>query len=427
MEETNDPKLRSWIEVSPDSDFPMQNLPYGVFRRPGGLPAVGVAVGDWVVDLARLHEARIFADLPQVGNENCFARAQLNDFMALGKRAWEAARTRVSELLRSNNSTLRNNEALRRKAMVRRADVEMMLPAACGDYIDFYSSRHHASNVGIMFRGPASALQPNWVHLPVAYHGCTSSLGVSGRDVRRPNGQLPPAAAGGLPGFGPTCELDFELEVGFFVGTGNDDGRPISTAEAADAIFGFVLVNDWSARDIQRWEYQPLGPFLGKSFATSISPWVVPLAALEPFRVPGPVQDPPVLPYLRYRGDWAFDLNLEAWLTPQGTGDAVRICRSNLRLLYWNALQQLAHATVNGARRRPGDLLASGTVSGPTRDSMGCMLEITRNGADPLELPGGIRRAFLQDGDSITLRGWCQGPGYRVGFGECTARVLPAA
>ncbi|HUY18398.1 MAG TPA: fumarylacetoacetase [Candidatus Binataceae bacterium] len=421
---TTDSALISWVEVAPDSDFPIQNLPYGVFRAGAGAgPRIGVAIGDWVIDLAAIHEAGLFS-ATAIAGENLFASEFLNDFMARGGEVWGEVRRRISELLRADNPELRDAQRLRERALVRRERVAMQMPVAVGDFIDFYSSREHATNAGSLFRDPKNALPPNWLHLPIAYHGRAGSLRVSPREVRRPRGQVKPSPEA-APIFAPSSRLDFELEVGFFVGVGNGDGYPIPTEVAHKHIFGAVLLNDWSARDIQQWEYQPLGPFLGKSFATSISPWVVPLAALVPFRVAGPAQDPPVLPYLRYTGEWNFDINLEVSLKSAAMESAVQITATNFRRLYWNVLQHLAHATVNGARMRPGDLFASGTVSGTTPGSLGSMLEISRNGKEPITLPGGERRGFLEDGDTVTMRGWCQGSGYRIGFGECTGRIEP--
>jgi len=300
----------------------------------------------------------------------------------------------------------------------------MELPAVVGDYTDFYSSREHATNVGTMFRGAENALMENWLHLPVGYHGRSSSLLVSGRPVRRPHGQLKPDD--GPPIHAASKLLDFELEMGFFVGPGNDLGTSISTRDAADHIFGMVLVNDWSARDIQKWEYVPLGPFLGKSFATTLSPWVVTLEALEPFRVEGPVQDPPPLDYLRSPGPSAFDIQLEVGIRPPRAESVDIVCRSNMKYLYWSMYQQLAHHTVNGCNARPGDLMASGTISGPEPESYGSMLELSWRGTRPLTLSDGTERRFIQDGDSVVMRGWAQGAGYRVGFGRAEGTVLPA-
>jgi len=419
---TTDSGLRSFVATAADSDFPIQNLPYGVFRPIGAQlanakPRVGVAIGDEVLDLAALERSGL---LTVAGGENVFAHGSLNAFMALGRSAWQSVRQQISGLLRHDEPRLRDDSTLRQAALFPREAVELLLPVEIGDYTDFYSSREHATNVGKMLRGADNALQPNWLHLPVAYHGRTSSIVLDGSPVRRPLGQT----EGGK--FGPTRALDFELEMGFFIGPGNALGRPVPIAAAAEQIFGLVLVNDWSARDIQRWEYVPLGPFLAKNFATTISPWVVPLAALEPFRIAGPAQDPVPLPYLQAAGNWAFDIELEVQLQTPEMPVAETIVRSNFRHLHWTIAQQLAHHTINGCNMRPGDLLASGTVSGPEPESRGCLLERTWRGEQPLELPGGRQRTFLQDGDTVILRGWCQGDGYRIGFGEARGTVLPA-
>jgi fumarylacetoacetase len=354
-----------------------------------------------------------------------FQTASLNKFMEAGPAVWEDVRRRLVELLRDDNPELRDNAPLRQAVLIPRHQVQMCLPAQIGDYTDFYSSRDHATNVGSMLRGPANALQPNWLHLPVAYHGRASSIVVSGSDVVRPCGQTMTEGAPG-PRCGPTRALDFELEVGYFIGVGNALGQPIPASLARQHVFGLVLVNDWSARDIQKWEYQPLGPFLSKNFATTISPWIVPLDALEPFRVAGPEQDPPVLPYLQRQEPAAYDIELEVELHAASGGAPLTICRSNFRYLYWTIDQQVAHHTCGGCNLRPGDLLASGTVSGPAETSRGCLLEITWGGSRPIQLPDGTLRRYLEDGDHVTLRGWCQGPGYRIGLGEATGRVLAA-
>jgi fumarylacetoacetase len=427
MHPTNDPSLRSFVPVEPGSYFPIQNLPYGVFcRRKEKLPRVGVAIGEFVLDLTVLQERGLLPVLhPAQPGFKIFKAQMLNFFMNLGRPKWTAVRTAVSRLLRADEPTLRDDTALRDAALIPRADVEMLLPALIGDYTDFYSSRDHAANVGTMLRGPENALMPNWLHLPVAYHGRASSVVVSGTDLHRPKGQTK-ADDAAAPTFGPSRSLDFELEMGFFVGPGNELGHPIPITAAAEHIFGLVLVNDWSARDIQKWEYVPLGPFLAKNFGTSISPWVVTLDALEPFRTAGPQQDPEPLPYLRSEGDWAYDIHLEVYLQSARMSQPQRICASNVRHLYWNICQQLAHHTVNGCNLQPGDLLASGTISGPTPDSYGSLLELAWKGTRPIALPDGERRTFLQDGDRVTMTGWCEGPGYRVGFGEVTGRILPA-
>jgi fumarylacetoacetase len=425
MTSTTDPSLRSFVAVAPESHFPIQNLPYGVFRRrTGGPPTIGVAIGELVLDLALLEEQNLLS-LPALHGEKVFSESTLNPFMAAGRAAWIEARSAISRLLRHDEPTLRDNTPLRERVLVPMAEVEMLLPATIGDYTDFYSSREHASNVGTMLRGPENALMPNWLHLPVAYHGRASSVVVSGTGLHRPLGQTK-ADDAEAPTFGPSRNLDFELEMGFFIGPGNELGDPIPVPRAKEHIFGLVLVNDWSARDIQKWEYVPLGPFLAKNFGTSISPWVVPLEALEPFRVSGPRQDPKPLPYLQAADPGAYDIHLEVMLQGAKMDRPQRICTSNFKYMYWSMAQQLAHHTVNGCNLRPGDLLASGTISGPTPDSFGSMLELAWKGTKPLTFPNGETRVFLQDGDRVTMTGWCQGNGYRVGFGEVTGTVLPA-
>lgn len=425
--DTTDPALESFLDVASDSHFPIQNLPYGIFRpHASDMPRVGVAIGDRVLDLSALESHEGF-DHPQIAERHPFSQPALNTFMSMGPDAWQFVRRRISELLREG-SALHESTSLRERALFDRESVEMLLPAQIGDYTDFYSSEEHATNVGTMFRGPENALKPNWKHLPVGYHGRASSVVISGTPVRRPCGQTRPNDDE-PPVFGPTKLLDFELEMGFFVGPGNARGERIPIERASDHIFGMALVNDWSARDIQGWEYVPLGPFLGKSFATTVSPWVVPMAALEPFRQSGPAQDPEPLPYLRSERDGAYDIHLEASLAAGGDnsdGAAQTICQTNFGYLYWTAQQQLAHHTVNGCNARPGDLMASGTISGPTEDSYGSLLELTWRGENPIQLPGGGERTFLEDGDRLTLTGWAEGDGYRVGFGEATGEVLPA-
>lgn len=408
--------MRSFVDVASESHFPLQNLPYGVFSTAESPRArCGVRIGDLVLDLAALEEVGLLAT-------RCFDQPALNAFMAAGRGVWMATRQRLQWLLDAATPDLRDDSALLARALLPVDRVTMHLPAQVGDYSDFYSSRYHAENVGCMFRGAANALPPNWLHLPVGYHGRASSLVVSGTPLRRPSGQIRPGNAGS-PQFGPSRALDFELEIGFFIGPGNALGESIPVNQAYRHIFGFVLVNDWSARDIQRWEYQPLGPFLGKSFATTLSPWVVTLDALEPFICDVPAQDPPPLPYLSSKNHWTYDIDLEAQLQSAAMGAPATICRSNFRHLYWNVCQQLAHHTVNGCNLRPGDLLASGTISGPTPDAYGSLLELAWNGEQPIDLPDGSQRAFLEDGDTVILTGWCQGDGYRVGFGEARGTV----
>ncbi len=415
--------MRSFISVGADSHFPIQNLPYGVFRPPTeGTPRIGVAIGDEVLDLSVL-QARGFFTGPALSGRPVFNLPTLNAFMSLGRVAWREARATISRLLSAEDPSLRNSPPLQRQALLPREGVEMQLPVAIGDYTDFYSSREHATNVGTMFRGPEHALAPNWLHLPIAYHGRASSVVVSGTDVHRPCGQVKNDHES-VPTFGPSRWLDFELEMGIFIGPGNDLGERIPVDRAADHIFGMVIVNDWSARDIQRWESQPLGPFLAKNFLTSISPWVVPLDALELFRRAGPRQDPAPLPYLQSSGEWAYDIHLEVSLQGEKMGAPHLICSSNFKYLYWNICQQVAHHTVNGCNLRSGDLLASGTISGPDKSSRGCLLEQVWGGTEPIQFPDGETRVSLQDGDRVTMTAWCQGDGFRVGFGEVTGKVM---
>lgn len=427
MQSTTSPDLRSFVPTPANSHFPIQNLPYGVFRpRVGGPPRVGVAIGEMILDLASL-ESRSLLKIPGIsqGAGPIFARSSLNAFMTLSRDACRSVREQVSRLLSDREPLLRDDTALQRESLVPMAEAELLLPVEIGDYTDFYSSKDHASNVGAMFRGPENALPPNWLHLPIAYHGRASSIVASGTDLHRPRGQTKPEGAES-PIFGPSQAVDFELEMGYFIGPGNRLGEPIAAERAMDHVFGLVLVNDWSARDIQRWEYVPLGPFLAKNFGSSISPWVVTLEALEPFRIAGPVQDPAPLEYLRTQGEQAYDIHLQVSLQSAAMSAPQIICNSNFRNLYWSITQQIAHHTVNGCNLRTGDLLASGTISGPTPDSRGCLLELTWGGRQPLELAGGETRRFLADGDRVTMTAWCEGPGYRIGFGEVTGRILPA-
>jgi fumarylacetoacetase len=414
--------LRSFIEVPPDSHFPIQNLPYGIFRPHDGRPRAGVAIGEFVLDLGLLEE-RGFLPALGSGARPLFDGACLNAFLALGRPSWQKLRAVLQELLAAETPTLRDDKTLREQAFHRQAEITMLLPARIGDYTDFYSSYHHAFNVGTMFRGAENALMPNWKWLPIAYHGRASSIVASGAEVHRPHGQIKPADAE-RPIFSATRALDFELETAFFIGPPNELGRPVPIAEATDHIFGLVLMNDWSARDIQTWEYQPLGPFLAKNFCTSISPWIVTLDALEPFRKPLPPQDPEPMEYLRLSNDFSFDIRLQVELQTEKMTAPQVISRTNFQNLYWSISQQLAHHTVGGCNLQPGDLLASGTISGPTEESRGSMLELTWRGAHPLPLSGGETRKWLENGDRLTISGWAEGEGYRVGFGEVTGKVV---
>ena len=422
MPHPNDPALRSFIEVDPASDFAIQNLPYGVFTSKDGLaPRVGVAIGNFVLDLWELEQD---CRLP-LRNVGVFSASTLNPFMALGPKLWSEMRERISELLRHDNPELRDNPTLRDRALVPMAQVTLHMPIAIAGYTDFYSSKEHATNVGVMFRGKDNALQPNWLHMPIGYNGRASTVVVSGTKVRRPHGQLKPPAAD-APSFGPCKRLDFELEMGVVVGQPSAMGERLTEAQAEAMIFGFVLLNDWSARDIQQWEYVPLGPFQAKAFATSISPWVVTREALEPFRAHGPAQDPVPLPYLRQTLPNNYDLELDVGLRAAPMNEAANICRTNFKYMYWSSVQQLVHHAACGCAMNVGDLLGSGTISGPEKHQRGSLLEISWNGTEPLELAGGVKRTFLEDGDSLVMRGWCQGDGYRVGFGEVEGTIVAA-
>jgi fumarylacetoacetase len=417
----NDPSLRSFIPVEPTSDFPIQNLPYGVFSANGLAPRVGVAIGGYVLDLWELaQESRVDVVEPGV-----FAQPSLNAFMALGPEVWSRTRARISELLRHDNPELRDNDELRRQALVRMADARLHMPFAVSGYTDFYSSKEHATNVGVMFRGKDNALQPNWLHMPIGYNGRASTVVVSGTKVRRPRGQLKPPSAD-APSFGPCQRLDFELEIGVVVGLSSAMGEMLTEAQAESMIFGFVLLNDWSARDIQQWEYVPLGPFQGKAFATSISPWVVTREALEPFRVPGPAQEPAPLAYLQQQRAQNYDLELDVALRTPEKNQEQSICRTNFKYMYWSSVQQLMHHASSGCAMNTGDLLGSGTISGPEKHQRGSLLEISWNGTEPAMLEGGVKRSFLEDGDSLAMRGWCQGDGYRVGFGAVEGTIVAA-
>ena len=415
--------MKSFIEVAPDSHFPIQNLPFGIFKPGQGAARVGVAIGDFVLDLSVLEELGHF-QTPEFQERRVFAESALNPFLALGRPAWRKTRQILQRLLSAETPTLRDDARLREKVFHAQKDVVMKLPARIGNYTDFYSSYHHAHNVGTMLRGPENALMANWKWLPVAYHGRASSIVVSGADVRRPQGQIKPPDAS-APIFSPTKSLDYELEMAFLIGPRNSLGEPVPIDRAVDHVFGLVLMNDWSARDIQAWEYQPLGPFLAKNFCTSISPWVVTLEALEPFREPLPQQDPEPLPYLRWENDFTLDIRLEAQLQTSSMKAPHVITRTNFQNLYWSIAQQLAHHTVNGCNLQAGDLLASGTISGATEESRGCMLELTWRGANPLKLPNGETRKWLEDGDTLAITGCAQGNGYRVGFGEVSGCILP--
>lgn len=418
----DDPNLRSWVDVPEKSDFPIQNLPFGIYSYAQQPRRVCTAIGPYVADLQVLDEHGFFDDLEL--EPGIFEQPSLNAFIRQGKAKTSAVRQRLADILDDDLEEWDASE-LREFFLIGQQEVTMHMPVEVGDYTDFYSSKEHATNVGSLFRDSENALLPNWTHLPVGYHGRASSIVVSGTPLKRPQGQLLLPGADS-PVFGPSQRLDYELETAFVVGRENQLGQSIPVGKAEDYIFGMVLFNDWSARDIQRWEYQPLGPFLGKSFASTISPWVVTMDALQPFRVDSPVQEPEVLPYLRTAGQHSFDLHLEAWLeTADGTRQ--QLCRTNHRYLYWTMAQQLAHQTSNGCNVRVGDLYASGTISGPGQDAQGCLLELTQNGKQPVPLANGSQRSFLEDGDTIILRGFGEKNGLRIGFGEARATIIPAS
>lgn len=414
--------MKSWIEVDAQNDFPIQNIPFGIFRAVGRTPRAGTRIGDTIVDLYTLAEAGYFDGLgidPEV-----FNRDSLNPYISLGKPVWSAIRQRIVSIFTDTNAELRDFPEKRAEILLPSATVKMMMPVKVGDYTDFYSSIEHATNVGVMFRDPANALLPNWRHMPVGYHGRSSSIVVSGTDIRRPKGQTK-ADEAELPQFGPTKQLDFELEMAFITGKRTELGASVTTEEAEEHIFGMVIFNDLSARDIQKWEYVPLGPFLAKNFGSVISPWIVTMEALDAFRVPGPRQEPDVLPYLRFTGNHNFDIQLDVLIQPEGQPEHL-VSHSNYKYMYWNMAQQLAHQTVNGCNINVGDMYGSGTISGPTRDSFGSMLEIAWKGTKPVQMPDGSERKFIHDNDTIIMRGYCEKEGVRIGFGEAVTKILPA-
>lgn len=418
----NDPTKTTWLDVPAHSDFPIQNIPFGVFLTRDDIITIGTRIGDTAIDLGALHQLGYFDGIELT--DDIFLQDTLNDFIADGRKTWRLVRNRISKIFLKENSKLRDNEEHRQKVLFDLDEIEMQLPVDVGDYTDFYASKEHATNVGSLFRDPENALLPNWLHLPVGYHGRSSSIVPSGTPIRRPLGQTAPGEDG-VPGFGPTKLLDFELEMAFITTASNHLGKPIPIDEAEENIFGLVLFNDWSARDIQAWEYIPLGPFLGKNFASTISPWIVTIDALEAFRVKGPEQNPKPLPYLQQHGNKNYDIHLEASIKPSGGVETV-VSRSNFKYMYWSMIQQLAHHTINGCNVRSGDMMGSGTISGPTPDSYGSMLELTWKGQNPITLSDGTTRKFINDGDTVIFRGYCENSEVRIGFGECKGKVLPA-
>ncbi|WP_417265477.1 fumarylacetoacetase [Brumimicrobium sp.] len=422
MIKANDPSLKSWIEVDANSDFPIQNLPFGIFKTKQGAARVGSRIGDKVIDLNALYVLGYFKNLPFAQAD--FQTDALNPLMKKGKSATTELRNRLSKLFNKENTDLSNNAHHVDQVLHDVDKVEMLMPVQVGDYTDFYSSEGHATNVGTLFRDPANALLPNWKWIPVGYHGRASSIIPSEQAIKRPKGQQKPNEDQD-PVFGPCKLLDFELEMAFITYDGKPLGESISTDEAKDYIFGMCIMNDWSARDIQKWEYVPLGPFLAKSFASSISPWIVTMDALEPFKTKGPVQDPKVLPYLEYKEDAHYDINLEVGIIPEKSEETI-VCKSNYKYMYWNMSQQLAHHTVNGCNIRCGDMMASGTISGEEKSSFGSMLELSWRGTQPLKMKDGSERKFIQDHDTVVMRGHCNANGVRIGFGEVSTKVLPA-
>lgn len=451
MHATNNPELRSWIESAnnPECDFPIQNLPFGIFSRkagPASLRRVGIAIGDQVLDLAEAWP-ELEPEYEVLGVE-LFDQSSLNEFLDMGKSIWMLVREKISQWLRHDNAVLRDNLDLRHRALLPMTEVDMHLPVVIGDYSDFYASEYHATNVGSMFR-PDNPLLPNWKHIPVGYHGRASSVVVSGTNIRRPHGQILSPGQQEIPEYKPSNLLDYELEIGFITGTCNDLGSPIPIDKAHDHIFGLVLINDWSARDIQKWEYQPLGPFLAKNFATSISPWVVPLIALEPYRVTTErkAEDPAVQRNLDGAWDWGIDILLQVHLQSNKMKlDNIQphlLTNTNFKYMYWNICHQLTHQASSGCNIRSGDLYGSGTISGPTKESRGCLLELCWRGTEPVTLPNGEQRKFLADYDNVIISGYCGGSGGsgeglgitneacatkrpRIGFGTCTGTILPA-
>ncbi len=418
----NNPNLKSWVSVPENSDFPIQNLPFGIISSAILSKRVSVRIGDYALDLKVLAE---LGYLKETGfDSNDFDAPFLNPMMKKGKLAVRGLRNRISELLLDSSTSLQNDPSQIEQVLHLISAVEVSMPVEIGDYTDFYSSKEHATNVGMMFRDPANALLPNWLWIPVAYHGRASSIVLSGQDIHRPKGQIKPSADQD-PIFTPSRQVDFELEMAFITFDGKPLGDSISTEEADSYIFGLCLFNDWSARDIQAWEYVPLGPFLGKNFASSISAWIVTLDALEPFSVESPEQNPKVLPYLEFDGKKAYDIQLQVGILTNNKEETV-VCNSNFKYMYWNMAQQLAHHTSNGCNIRCGDLLGSGTISGKSEDSFGSMLELTWRGTKPLKVKDGSERKFINDGDSVIMRGYTERNGVRIGFGELSSKLLPA-
>ena len=419
----NNPERQSWLEYDKDTDFPIQNLPFGVFMAQDDNVTIGSRIGDYAIDLSALHQLGYFEGITLP--EDVFLQDTLNDFITLGRTVCRQVRNRLAELFDRENNELQARKEQHEHILFPTSEIQTLIPVFVQDYTDFYSSREHAENVGTMFRGKDNALMPNWLHLPVGYHGRSSSIVVSGENIHRPKGQILPKDQE-TPVFGASKLMDFELEMAFITTDGKPLGESISTSEAEDYIFGMVIFNDWSARDIQKWEYVPLGPFLGKNFGSSISPWVVSLDALEPFRTSRPKQEPQPLSYLQCAEDTAYNIELEVYLQPENADEPTKICESNHRYLYWTMVQQLAHHTVNGCNIHAGDMMASGTISGPDANNYGSMLELSWRGEKPLKLNNGEERKFLQDGDTVIMKAFGRKNGLRIGFGEVRSKIVPA-
>ncbi len=420
--EANNPNRESWLNVAKGCDFPIQNIPFGVFITKDDIITIGTRIGEYAIDLGAFHQLGYFDGIPLT--DDMFMQDSLNDFISDGRKTWRLVRNRIAEVFDAKNPSLRDNLKHREVIIFDVNEVEMLLPISVGDYTDFYSSKEHATNVGMMFRGADNALMPNWLQMPIGYHGRSSSVVVSGTKIRRPSGQTLPNGER-QPVFGPTKALDMELETAFITTDVNNLGEPISVDDASEYIFGMVLFNDWSARDIQKWEYVPLGPFLGKSFASSMSPWIVTMDALEPFKCNGPKQEE-TLPYLRQKSfENSYDIKLQAAVETEN-GDLNLLTETNFNYLYWTMAQQLAHHTSNGCNVRAGDLMGSGTISGPTKNSYGSMLELTWGGKEPITLKDGTTRTFFNDGDNVIIRGYCKNDTVRIGFGKCTGKIMPA-
>ncbi len=417
----NYPARKSWLDIPAQSDFPIQNIPFGVYITRNDVITIGTRIGNYAIDLGTLQQLNYFEGIELT--EDLFLQDNLNDFISAGKITWRLVRNRIADIFDATNAKLRDNAAHRAQIICAVDEVEMQLPVQIGDYTDFYSSKEHATNVGMMFRDPANALLPNWLHIPVGYHGRSSTIVPSGIPVHRPMGQTLPAGEES-PVFGPSRLIDFELEMAFITTDANVMGENIPVHEAEDYIFGMVLLNDWSARDIQKWEYVPLGPFLAKNFASSISPWIVTMDALEPYRTKGPNQDPTPLPYLQQKGKHAFDIQLEVAIQSENA-EATVVSQSNFKYMYWSMSQQLAHHTSNGCRVNSGDMMGSGTISGPTPSSYGSMLELTWGGKNPVKLADGSERKFINDNDTVIMKAHCENLEVRIGFGEVSSKLLP--